>query len=152
MLRAPRHDLARPVRAVETMTAYGMGNLFESVERLAFRGERGEERRRLLESRIGARIPREPVHRADDVVETDGVRVEHRSAAERREAVAGQVDDVDVGGALRDPLLEDLRAFVDEREHAALDDLLGRDLARLDPRSLAVRGDQLFDRLVCDGV
>src|SRR4249920_2494390 len=38
--------------------------------------------------------------------EADLIRAEHRTAAIGGEPVAGQVDDVDVGGAGRDPVLE----------------------------------------------
>src|SRR5207302_8027485 len=54
----------------------------------------------------------------------------HRPAAIGREAVAGEVDHVDVGGAQRDAFLEDVRALVGERVHAALDDFLIADLPR----------------------
>ena len=47
-----------------------------------------------------------------------------------REAVAGEVDDVDVGCALRDAFLEHARALVDQREDAAVDDLLVVDRSR----------------------
>ena len=40
-------------------------------------------------------------------------------------------------GALGDALFEDARAFVDQREHAALDDLVVADLARRDAALLA---------------
>src|SRR5690606_3047618 len=61
--------------------------------------------------------------------------MEHRAAAPRREAVAGEVDDVDVRRARRDAFVEDARAFVDERVDQALDDLL---VADLPPRHAAV--------------
>ena len=54
-------------------------------------------------------------HAVVDLLQADAVGVEHRAAAPGREAVAGQVDDVDVGGAQREALLEDARAFVDQR-------------------------------------
>jgi len=41
----------------------------------------------------------------------------------RAEAVSGQIHDVDVGRALGDAFLKDLRPFVDEGEDAALHDL-----------------------------
>src|SRR5678815_2882528 len=104
MLRAPRQDFARPVRAVETMTASVMG-VSRAIERLALVGETGEQR---------SRDPREFLHPAHHVEEADRVRVEHGPAAEGREAVAREVDEVHVGRALRDALVEDLRAFVHE--------------------------------------
>ncbi len=58
------------------------------------------------------------------LVQADAVGVVHRPAAEGREAVAVEVDDVDVAGALGNAFLENLRALVDQREDAALDDVL----------------------------
>ena len=68
----------------------------------------------------------EAPHRGDDLVEADRLRVEHRSALGRRETIAREVDDVDVARPQRDALLEDARAFVDQREDAALHDLVRR--------------------------
>ena len=65
-----------------------------------------------------------------DLGEPDLVGVEHRTAAVGGEAVAVQIHDVDVGAALRDALLDDAGALVDERVDAALDDLLVADCAR----------------------
>src|SRR5207244_2242239 len=59
----------------------------------------------------------------EHLAEADGVGPEHRAAAPGGEAVAVDIDHVDVGGALRDPLLEDARAFVHQRKHRAIDDL-----------------------------
>ena len=134
MLNAPRHDLARPVRAVETMTASVMmgvpveslGSCRQPLNVLPSAASLRQQRRRLPERRIGVRIGRETRHAAHDVVQTQHVGVEHRSAAMQRKAVAGQVDHVDIGRALRDAFVEDARAFVDQREDAALDDLVRR--------------------------
>src|SRR6185503_6377888 len=110
MLRAPRHDFARPVRAVETMTASVMG-VSRAIERLALVGQTSQQR---------SRSPGEFLHPAHHVVEADGVRVEQGPAPEGREPVAREVDEVHVGRPLRDALLEDLRAFVREGEDAAV--------------------------------
>ncbi len=61
--------------------------------------------------------------------ESDGVRVEHRSAAQDGKTVPIQVDEVDVGGALGDTLLENLRTFVNQRVDEALDDFAVVDVA-----------------------
>src|ERR1700730_12029983 len=150
MLNAPRHDLARPVRAVETMTASVMmgsslSKLPSAVERLAFRSEFGQQRCRLPERRICVRIGRQARHAAHDVVETQHVGVEHGPAAIQRKAITGQINDVDVGRALGDALLEDARAFVDQREDAALDDLDIGDLAWRDANLVAIAADQFVD-------
>src|SRR6185369_12549578 len=142
MLSAPRQDLARPVRAVETMTASVMG-VSRAVERPALFGETGQERRR---------SPAQPLHRAHDVVEADRVRVEHGPAAEGREAVAREVDEVHVGGALRDAFLEDLRALVHQGEDAAGDDLVAGNGARPDPPLAPVGHDHLVHRGIGDGI
>mmetsp|Transcript_48779 Transcript_48779/g.130929 ORF Transcript_48779/g.130929 Transcript_48779/m.130929 type:complete len:400 (-) Transcript_48779:383-1582(-) len=59
------------------------------------------------------------------------LREKHGTALRRREAVAEDVDDVDVRGALGEALLQDPEALVDEGEEQALDDLLIGDLASL---------------------
>src|SRR5262245_6442498 len=110
-LRAPRQLLHRGVLAVETITA-------SAIEFPSLFSEFDEERRglphlshvALLEFLDGGQHLRQP----------HGVRVEHRPAAVGREAVAGEVDHVDVGGAQRDALLEDVRGFVDECVDQAL--------------------------------
>ena len=71
--------------------------------------------------------------------------MEHRPAAETRKAVAVDVDDVDVAGAQRDAFLEDLRAFIDQRVNATLEDFLVADLAALDARLLRGFDDKVFD-------
>ena len=60
----------------------------------------------------------------ENLRQTDAVRVEHRPAPKGRKAVAGQVDDVDVGGAQRNAFLEHARAFVDERVDRPLANLV----------------------------
>ena len=67
-----------------------------------------------------------------DLVQAHRVGVEHRPAAPGRKAVAVDVDQVDVGRALGNAFLEDLRAFVHQRVDRALDDLLVADRAALD--------------------
>mmetsp|Transcript_130661 Transcript_130661/g.419034 ORF Transcript_130661/g.419034 Transcript_130661/m.419034 type:complete len:676 (+) Transcript_130661:390-2417(+) len=59
------------------------------------------------------------------------LREKHGTALRRREAVAEDVDDVDIRGALGEALLQDSEALVDEGEEQALDDLLIGDLASL---------------------
>src|SRR6185503_1594465 len=91
-------------------------------------------------------------HGALDVHEAHGVRVEHRTAPEEREAVAGEVHHVDVGGPGGDAFLEDARAFVHQGVHATLDDLLVGDLARRDAQLPASLGDHLVHDGIGDGV
>src|SRR6266403_2421450 len=157
MLNAPRHDLARPVRAVETMTASVMmgsslSKLSSAVERLAFRRELGQQWSRLPERWICMRIRRQARHAAHDVVATQHVGVQHGPAAIQRKAIAGQINHVDIGRALGDALLENACAFVDQREYGALDDLGIGDLARHRTNLLAIAGDQFVDRWIGDGV
>src|SRR2546427_3577996 len=122
LLSAPFQLLQSGVRAVETMTA-------SVIEPPAFFGEFDEQRCRLPLRALVTFL--EPLDRVQHFVQSHRVGVEHRPAAVRRKAVAGEIDHVDVGGAQRDAFLEDVRAFVGERIHAALDDFLVRDLARL---------------------
>src|SRR5688572_25788963 len=90
-LSAPRQLLHSGVRAVETMTA-SLDELF--IEFPSFLGELDEERRRLPLISLIALLKR--LNGSQDLVEADGVRIEHRPAAVRREAIAGEVDHVDV--------------------------------------------------------
>src|SRR5437763_2493341 len=117
MLNAPRHDFASPVRAVETMTA-------STIERPSFGGKFRQQRRRRPERSVVVGIARQLAHSARHVVEPQRVGVEHRSAAIQRKAVAGQIDEIDVGCAERNALLQNARAFIDEREDQAIDDLI----------------------------
>src|SRR5437762_5571241 len=107
MLKAPRHDLARPVLAVETMTA-------STIESPSFGRELGEEWRRLPKRGIGVGNRGQLFHSADNVVQAERVGIEHRSATIQRKAVARQVDQVDVGRAKGNALLQDARAFIHE--------------------------------------
>src|SRR5438105_11612353 len=157
MLNAPRHDLARPVRAVETMTASVMmgsslSKLSSVVEGLAFRRELGQQWRRLPERRICMRICRQARHAAHDVIETQHVGVQHGPAAIQRKAIAGQINHVDIGRALGDALLKNARTFVDQREDTALDDLGIGDLARHHTNLLAIAADQFLDCWIGYGI
>src|SRR5438045_226809 len=68
------------------------------------------------------------------LVESDAVGVEHGPAAPSREAVAVDINEIDVGRAVCDAVLEDARAFVDQRVNRALDDLLVSDRTAPDAR------------------
>src|SRR5579883_2462513 len=114
----------------------------EIGEALAFARELFQQRRRLPEEAM--RLV-ESLHIGIDLVETDSVGIEHRSAAPSREAIAGEIDDVDVARSERDALLEDLGALVDQRVDGALDDLLVGDRLALDAQPLRFRGDHLLD-------
>src|SRR6185369_554312 len=74
-----------------------------------------------------------------------GVRVEHGAAAMDGEAVAVDVDDVDIAGPEREAFLQDLGALVDEGVDAALEDLLVADRAALDAPLLGGLRDERFD-------
>jgi len=63
---------------------------------------------------------------ADAVVnffQADRVRIPHGPAAMRREAVAGEIDDVDIDGAQRVSFFQNARAFIHQRVDQAIDDL-----------------------------
>src|SRR5947208_5172689 len=136
MLSAPRQLLQSGVRAVETITA-------STIESPSFLGKFDEQGRRLPLRALVALL--KSPDRRSHVVQPDGLGVEHRPAAIRRKAIAGEIDHVDVGGAQRDPFFQDIRAFVHQRVDAALDDFLIRDRARLDAELGAVIGDELVD-------
>ncbi len=67
---------------------------------------------------------RDALQSACDIVQARLVRIEHGAAAIGGETVAVEIHQIDVRGSLRDAVLEDAGAFVDQRIDAALDDLL----------------------------
>src|SRR5690349_3817162 len=144
MLRAPRQLLQSGVRAVETMTASVL-----AIEFLSFLREFHEKRRRFPDGPLIA--IGKGFDPAQDLVQPDGIRVEHRPAAVGREAVAGEVNHVDVRGAQRDAFLEDLRAFVDQRVDEALHDFLVGNRSRLDPLLFPVVSDDPVHFGIGDG-
>src|SRR5690606_33624938 len=122
------------------------------VEGLAFGGELREQRGRLPELLVGARPGRDPLDGAHHVHQANPVGIEHRPAAEHREAVAGEVDHVDVGSPQGDAFLEDARALIDQGVDAALDDFLIGNLARGDAQLLAHFVDHAIDFRIRNGV
>jgi hypothetical protein len=92
------------------------------LKRLAVAGRARQQRRRLPDGSARVR-PRSGAARAH-VGQADGVGVEHRAAAVQREAVAVEIDTSMSEARSGDAFLQDARAFVDQREDAALDDLL----------------------------
>src|SRR5687767_15076123 len=123
-----------------------------SAELLAFGGQLGQQRRRLPELGVVARVLREALHGGGHVVQADLAGVMHRAAAPDREAVAGEVDHVDVAGLAGNAVFQDVRAFVHQRIDQALHDFLVGDLARRDAEFLAVVFDHLVDQLRRDRV
>src|SRR5579883_1410777 len=87
----------------------------------------------------------EALHIGIDLVEADRVGIEHRPAAPGGEAIAGEIDHVDIAGAERDTFFEDLRALIHQRIDRALDDLLIRDRLARNPEALRFRDDHLLD-------
>src|SRR5690606_10110570 len=77
-------------------------------------------------------------NRRQYLVQADAVGIEHRPTAPSGEAIAVQVDEVDIAGALGDALFEDLCALVDQRVDGAFDDVPLFQLATLD--ALLARG------------
>src|SRR5437868_3164256 len=94
MLSAPFQLLQSGVRAVETMTASFFILLIEPP---AFFRKFVEQRRGLPLVAVVAVL--ESLDRGQHLVQSHGIGVEHRPAAVRREAVAREIDHVDVGGA-----------------------------------------------------
>src|ERR1700722_10592380 len=95
-------------------------------------GQACEQRRRLPKRRIAAGLRRDVLEGARDDVQTRLVREEHGAAAKAWETIAVEIDQVDVRSALRDAVLEDAGAFVDQRVDAAVDDFLRAHAARRD--------------------
>src|SRR4051794_1236212 len=120
MLSAPRQLLQSGVLAVETITA-------SFIEFPSFLGELQQKRRRFPLGSLIAFL--KGLDGSHNFVESYCVRVEHRPAAVRREAIAGEVDHVDVGSAQGDAFFEDVGAFVDQRVDQALYDLFVRNFS-----------------------
>src|SRR5947209_3283834 len=155
-LNAPRNALPIGVRAVETIAASRMRR-----HRLPFRRrtalprtERAAAFRELSQQRRGRPVvavrARERFHLVDDGFQPDPVSPAQRPAAERRERVAVHPHDVDVTGPRGNAFVEDLRRFVDQQVHAALEDLVVGDLAPLDAGLARVARDHLVDHGIGD--
>src|SRR5260370_23279562 len=78
------------------------------------------------------------------MVQADGVGVEHGTAAPGGESITVEVDDIDVGGAQCDALLQKFGTFIDQCEHAPVYDLFRCNVAALDS---SVAGGLLDERL-----
>src|SRR5687767_8266564 len=96
---------------------------FRSCEAAARFDETIYQRCRGPEDWIAVGVARELPHAPPHNVQPNLVRIEHRPPACGREAISGEIDDVDIGGARRDLLFQDLRALVDQRVYEAVDDL-----------------------------
>src|SRR5438105_1893156 len=83
--------------------------------------------------------------------ETDRICVEHGPATQNGEAVTIQVNEVDVGSALCDSLLQDLRPLIHQRIHEALDDFAIADVAPGDPGFGGVAHNHCIDLGVRSG-
>src|SRR6185436_17763545 len=155
-LNEPRQDLVSGVRAVDTMTASTTGlPLFRRrrvCESTACRRQSRQQLRRLPRCGIGVIVGGELAHAPHDLAKSHATRLEHGTATLRRESVTGQVHDVDVGGAQRDALFQDLRAFVDQRVQQTIHDLGVGNLARCNVQRLAFLVDDLVDHRIGDGV
>jgi hypothetical protein len=75
----------------------------------------------------------QPLHRSTDRWQPDAVGHEHGATLRGREAVAGEVDHVDVAGAKRNAFFKQSRALVDHAKEAALQDLVFADGSALNP-------------------
>src|SRR5438132_11082901 len=80
----------------------------------------------------------------DNPRQAGGIGPEHRSAGGGGPAIAVEPDDINVGGALRDPLFQDSRAFVDHGIEQPLQDLVVFDLARAIALSISERNNDRF--------
>src|SRR2546425_2360178 len=137
---APRLRRGAPnARGVGAMS----GPRSTSEEALAGVGEPVEQRRRRPES--VARLLLELEDLVAQGRQADRVGPEHRAAAVDRPAVAVHPDDVDVAGARRHLLLEDLGALVHHRIEQALEDLIVGDRPARDAHLGGDVHDDLLD-------
>src|SRR5665647_292353 len=151
MLKLPRHDLPSGVRAVDTITASVILMLsVRLIECLSLRRKLCQQRRRTPDALGGFVITCEAFNGALHAHQAQTVRIQHRAAAVGREAIAEDVDDVDVRSALGDAFLQDARALIDQRKDAALHDLGAADLAWRDAVLFTVRLDQRVHRRISE--
>ena len=131
--RRRSHECERgTLRACATIRAYLLGTgcdlPVEIGESAAILREAGEQR--CGRPQIGTVLLFEIFDAIENLAEAHGVGVKHGTAAPRREAVSVQVHDIDVHGAQREAFAQQLRAFVDQREQAAIDDFFATMLLR----------------------
>src|ERR1700704_2693174 len=93
----------------------------EFPERRACPGQPDQEWRRRPAL---AQVAVECLDPVENLREADLIGTAHRTASIGRKAVSGQVDDVDVGGAGGNPVLEHASALVDHRVKGTLANLL----------------------------
>src|SRR5215471_1714286 len=142
-------ELRRPrLRSVHIGLRPGAPLLIEVRELLSFFGELLEQRRRLPPIAMLFVELRDAVV---NLLEADSIGIPHWPAAVRREAVAVDIDDVDIDGAQRVTLFENAGAFVDQRVDAAVDDLFLRDRVLLDAGLGSPLADQAGDLGIGDG-
>ena len=113
-----RADRTGPSRCRVTSGEPGAVQL---AERAPVGGKLREQRRRTPALAV---ITMEPRHLLEDIRQPEPVGVEHRAAAPGREAVAVDVDHVDVRRPCGDAGRKRARAFVDQRQHGALHNLV----------------------------
>ena len=91
---------------------------------------------------------------ATTLTETHGLCIEHWTALCRGKTIARQIDHIDVACAQRNTFVEDSRAFVDQRIHAALHDFFVGDRARRHADFISIiapSGRSLRDRTAAFG-
>src|SRR5579872_5040815 len=150
-LNAPRNDLPIGVRAAETITASRMCKLLRVFcERSSAACDLGQQRRRRP-------VRTEALSERHDLVvdprHTELVGVPHGPTMVRREAVAVDVDDIDVARPQSDAVAQEIGAGVDQRVHRALDDLFVAHVAALGDAGL--RGlfrEELLDLGIAHGI
>src|SRR5262249_15314257 len=79
-----------------------------------------------------------------DIFQADSIGVPHGTATVRREAIAIEVDDIDIDGTESDAFFQDTCTFVDESVDEALDNLFFCDIALLNARLRSLFADIFF--------
>src|SRR5262249_52790495 len=130
---------------VTLLSGCGDLSLVEDCEGLALFRKRLQQRRRLPQVSV---LRMKLADTIVDALQPNRVREPHRTAAPSREAVAIDVNDVDVHGSQREALLENLRAFIHQSIHGSFDNFLFADLAPGD----SCFGCCLLDQLLYFGI
>src|SRR5439155_22281714 len=87
-------------------------------------------------------------HALEQTFDAQPIGIKERTAAIARKSVSGEPHDVDVRRARNHALVDDLRAFVDHAQKAALDDLGRLKRATLDAALARILDQHGFDRRI----
>src|ERR1051326_1518560 len=122
--------------------------LVKVSEAFAFFCQTLEQRRRLPEFTV---LFMKFANAIVNFFQADRVCIPHGAATMRREAITGEIDDVDIDGAQRVAFFKNTRAFIDQRIDKAIDNLFFRDRVLLNTSFSRPLANILFYRGIKNG-